>query len=194
MPRRYLWMILALALLAPAAAGAQPSSEPVPGPWRLEFGPWFGHHDFDRLTRFEDRFVFGLRLGARRSDLFQLEAEFGEVYTSREISGNAARQISLALHGRLEPLDGAVGPTLRAGVAFVSLDDEGDPDSFGEAWDAGAGVVWRANGRWRVRADFLLRYQRFTVFEPLQEGQMQPVGAVRGLWARQWSVGVFHVF
>jgi hypothetical protein len=182
-----------MALLPALPAAAQ--SPEASGPWRLEFGPWVGHYDFDRLTRFEDRFVFGLRLGARRSELFQIEAEFGEVYTSREVTSNAARQISLALHGRLSPLvDGPVSPTLLAGMAFVALDDERDPDSFGEAWDLGLGVVWRANGRWRVRADFLLRYQRFTLFDPAQEGTMEPVGDVRGLWARQWSVGVFHVF
>ena len=163
--------------------------------WVLEFGPYGGFYDFDRSVAFEDKGLVGLRAGVRLGGPWQIEAEFDEVYTRREISGHRARQVTLALHGRYEPLDRTFSPSLLAGTAFVALDDSEDADAFGEALDLGLGVRWRAHPRWVLRAEWMLRRQDYRIHRLDAESVPQPVeGEEQALWGRSLRVGVAHVF
>jgi hypothetical protein len=194
-----LGLFLALVLLGLACPAAAEDSGPpsagfrAGGAWQLEFGPLLGYYDFDPVTHFEDGLLAGLRLGARRSPHFQVEAEFTEVYTSREGTGNRARQISAALHLRWEPLEGHWSPSLMGGVAFVAFDDSEDPDSYGDAWDGGLALAYRVNPRWLVRAEWMLRFQRFTLIDPNLSPEMQD-NQVQDTWARSIHLGVYYVF
>ncbi len=176
-----------------ASAAAEEGAEPGTGPWQLEVGALAGFYDFDSLTRFEDGPIFGLRLGARRSRCFQLESEFTEVYTSRQVTNHSARQMTVALHGRLHWPMRKWDPSLLFGLAFVGLDDSDDTDSFGEAWDLGLGLGYRVSAQWTLRGEWLLRSQRFSVIDPNLSPQMQSDEVV-GSWARSWLVGLHYAF
>ena len=67
---------------------------------------------------------FGFRLGVHRDRWMRFEAEFDEVYTSRDPAGNAARQATLAVHARFEPQSWTLAPSVLAGVAMVMFDAE----------------------------------------------------------------------
>jgi len=163
------------------------------GPWTLEFGPLIGSYHFDALTAFKDAPLFGARLGVRRSDHFQIEAEFTEVYTNRHVTGNSARQVCIALHGRGMKWVGSWQPSIMGGIAFVGLDDSEDPDSFGEAWDLGLGLGRHLNHHWMVRMEWMLRYQRFSLFDPNISPESQDE-RVRGTWAHSFLLGVHYGF
>ena len=188
--------VLCILLLPGKSWGQIVPPEPAPpghGLWQLEFGPLLGSYQFDALTSFEDGPLFGARLAARRSRWFQLEAEFTEVYTRREITGHSARQMSVALHGRFRFPRGRWDPSALLGLAFVGLDDSEDIDSFGDAWDLGLALGYRVSPRWVVRGEWMLRYQRFTVFDPNLSPEMQDDDMV-GTWARSWLVGAHYSF
>ncbi len=196
--KHLLGLCLAVALLAPGsvdavAAASSPAFEHGRGAWTLEFGPLVGSYHFDAVTYFKDAPLFGARLGARRSEHFQLEAEFTEVYTSRRITGNSARQVCVALHGRGMKWVGAWQPSVLGGIAFTGLDDSSDPDSFGDAWDVGLGLGHHLNHRWVVRLEWMLRYQRFSLFDPNLPPESQDE-RVRGTWAHSYSLGVQYGF
>lgn len=185
-------------LVLTSAAAADDSQTPAAGfraggAWQLEFGPLLGYYDFDPATYFEDGLLAGLRLGARRSPQVQVEAEFTEVYTSREGTGNRARQVSAAFHVRYEPLEGHWSPSVMGGVAFVAFDDSEDPDSYGDAWDGGLALAYRVSPRWVLRAEWMLRYQRFTLVDPNLSPEMQD-NEVQDTWARSIHLGVYYVF
>jgi len=167
--------------------------QPGQGAWRLEFGPLLGFYDFDPLTRFEDAPLFGARLSAGRSRWFRIEGEFTEVYTNREITHHSARQMTVALHGRLRWPHRRWDPSLLLGLAFVGLDDSEDIDSFGEAWDLGVGLGYRLGAHWTLRGEWLLRSQRFSVFDPNLSPDRQDNDTV-GTWARSWLIGAHYAF
>lgn len=165
------------------------------GGWVLEFGPYIGYYDFDAVTEFVDRGLFGARASVHASDAILFEAEFDEVYTRRDISDNGARQISLALHARYEPLSSRFSPSLLGGVAFVGLDDTDDPDAYGEALDVGLGVRFRATPRWMLRAEWMLRRQRFRLYEVVESEGVLPIESdAQSVWGRGFRVGASYVF
>jgi len=135
------------------------TASPAESGWPLEFGPYSGYYDFDRVTQFRDRALFGARVALRPESAWSVEAEFEEVYTRRTSTDNAARQVAFAAHLRYEPLRSAISPSFLAGMAFVGLDDQDDPDSYGEAVDFGAGLRWRVGQGWTLRAEWMLRRQ-----------------------------------
>ncbi len=195
-----------IALGTATAATAAPSGAAGGSGTRvLEFGPYLGAYDFDASTWFEDSALFGLRATARLSRVFLLDAEFDEVYTRRERSNNTARQISVAVHGRVEPLRSRLSPTLLAGVAFVGLDDSEDPDAFSEAYDIGTGLRARITSCWSARAEWLLRRQEFRVLTlatasdgtgtGAQSSQTSAVNAQpTQMWGRAMRVGLAYAF
>jgi hypothetical protein len=170
----------------------------------LEFGPYVGSYDFDASTWFEDRALVGLRAGVRVTPHVWLDAEFDEVYTRRERSGNSARQISLAVHGRVEPASRSrVSPTLLLGIAIVGLDDSEDPDAFSEAYDMGAGLRVRVTSRWAVRGEWMLRAQRFRLLPtpgestsgtPALEAADAAGVEASTLWSRALRIGASYAF
>ena len=163
--------------------------------WVLEFGPYVGYYDFDAVTEFVDRGLFGARASVHATETVLFEAEFDEVYTRRDISGNGARQITLALHGRYEPLSRRFSPSMFGGVAFVALDDTDDPDAYGEALDMGLGVRYRATPRWMLRAEWMLRRQRFRLYEVVASEGVVPIESdAQSVWGRGFRVGASYVF
>ncbi len=163
--------------------------------WVLEFGPYVGYFDFDGVTEYEDKGMFGARGTIHLSDTFRLEAEFDEVYTSRRPLDSRARQVTLAMHGRYEPLAGRFSPSALAGLAIVALDDSENPDAYGEAYDLGLGLRLRATERWNVRAEWLLRAQPMRLIMPSEEGAENPISSEDlTLWGRYFRVGVFYEF
>ena len=143
-----------LCLLVPCSlAGAENSA------WVLEFGPYAGYYDFDRMTQFRDQALIGLCMGTRAGEHWRIETEFEEVYTRRDPTDHAARQLVLALHVRYEPLRTRFSPGLFVGLAYVALDDSEAPDSFGEGYDVGLGLRCAVTRTWILRADWLLRRQ-----------------------------------
>jgi hypothetical protein len=199
--RRCLEFFLLLVLLAwtaPQRSAAEAAAELgnadiQPGAWILEFGPLVGYWSFDAVSSFEDAPLVGARLSARRSRHFQIEAEFTEVYTSRRITDNSARQISIAVHGRGMTWWGNWQPSVLGGIAFNGFDDSRDPDSFGEAWDFGLGLGHRLNHRWMLRGEWMLRYQRFVLFDPNRPPAMQD-DAEHGTWAHSFLLGAHYAF
>lgn len=185
-------LLLLLMFLGPDAANAQSKAQR----WVLEFGPYGGHYDFDRLTQFEDFPVFGLRLGARMRQWLRVEGSFDEVYTQRAISGNNARQVTFALHARVEPWRWPVAPFALVGTGLVILDDAEDPDAFGQAFDIGAGLRWNWAPRWILRGEWVLRRQDFALWKSVPDGaggfdlQSEPVT----LYGRAYRLGVSYVF
>jgi len=179
--------LLACLALASPAAGEEG--------WVLEFGPYSGHYDFDRLTSFVDRALFGARMTVHLNAWAKLDAEFDEVYTRRSVTDNRARQVSLALHVRAEREDWVWSPSLLAGLAFVGLDDAEDPDAYGDAFDIGGGLRWKVADRWNLRADWMLRRQVFRVFRQEEAGDVAfEVEEAQTLWARSLRIGVAYVF
>jgi len=180
-------LVVLLCLTAPFTPRAATADDT---PWRIDFGPYLGHYDFDAITGFEDGPVVGLRLGIHSGGWFRFEAEFDEVYTRRLPAENAARQPTLAAHGRFEPQSWRLAPSAMIGIAYVMLDDSDFPDAFGEAWDMGLGLSWRVSDSWRLRGEFMARYQKFRVRDPElppedPESRSEPMG----LWARSWRLG-----
>lgn len=163
--------------------------------WVLEFGPYGGHYDFDRVTAFQDRALFGARVTVHLNGWVKLDAEFDEVYTRRSRTDGRARQVSLALHGRVEREDWTWSPSLLMGLAFVGLDDAEDPDAYGEAHDLGGGVRWKLADRWNLRAEWMLRRQVFRVFRQVATDE-EPVEVEdsQTLWGRSLRIGVSYVF
>jgi hypothetical protein len=163
--------------------------------WTLEIGPYAGYYDFDSLTQFEDQGMFGARGGVILNRWARIEAEFDEVYTRRTVSGSRARQISFALHGRLQPLDGRWSPLLFFGPALVMFDDADAPDAFGDAWDLGLGAVVHLGESWRVRAEWMLRRQSMAILRNV-EGPDENVVVENDqtLWGRSLRVGFLYEF
>lgn len=182
------------AILAASGGGARAQSVPVR--WVLEFGPYAGYYDFDAITEFEEFAVFGLRLGARVSGWMRVEASFDEVYTSRKITDNRARQVSFNLHARIEPFDTRVAPFALLGTAFVILDDADDPDAFGQAYDSGLGLRWNWRPQWLVRAEWVLRRQEFQLWRSIEEesGARSLESEAVTLWSRSVRLGLSYVF
>jgi opacity protein-like surface antigen len=181
---RFLPILLVLCALASPASAQD---------WRVDFGPYLGYYDFDEITQFEDGGMFGFRLGIHRDHWFRLEAEFDEVYTSRDPVGNAARQVTLALHGRFEPQGWRVAPSALLGVGMVMLDDSDYPDAFGEGYDLGLGVAWRVADSWKIRGEWVARYQRFRVRDPEAAIDDPDAGSERrDLWGHAYRVGAFY--
>jgi hypothetical protein len=162
--------------------------------WPLEFGPYAGHFGFDRLTRFEDHALFGARLGVRARRWLVVEGGFDEVYTSRAISGNQARQVSLNLRARVEPIDWAVRPYLLVGEAAVFLDDSEDPDAWGDALDLGAGFTYGVDARWILRAEWVLRRQGMELLGNEVDEDGYAIETAEILWGRSFTLGVSRVF
>lgn len=185
--------ILPLALVL--FVGLAPSATAAPG-HVLEFGPYAGYFDFDRLSRMDDGFMAGVRLGVHSTPWLNFELEFDEVYTSRHITDNRARQITLAGHARVEPWRGVLAPSFLLGAALVAYDDEDDPDAYGDAYDVGVGVRWQPRADWHLRADWMLRAQSYRIYEAASDGgglvavDDEPVT----LWSRALRVGVAYVF
>ena len=180
---------------ASSGTGSTGAAAPPGTGWRIDFGPYAGYYDFDSTTQFEDGGMAGLRLGIHRDSWFRFETEFDEVYTRREPAHNAARQITLAVHGRFEPQWWRLAPSGLLGLGFVMLDDSELPDAFGEAYDMGLGLAYRVSSSWRLRADFMMRYQRFQIRDPGlpvddPAARSEPVG----LWARSIRIGAFYDF
>jgi hypothetical protein len=75
----------------------------------------------------------------------------------------------------------------------VAFDDSEDPDSYGDAWDGGLALAYRVNPRWLVRAEWMLRFQRFTLVDPNLSPEMQD-NQVQDTWARSIHLGVYYVF
>jgi hypothetical protein len=165
------------------------------GNWSLEIGPYGGYYDFDAMTQFEDQGMFGARGAVILDTWARIEAEFDEVYTRRTVSDHRARQISFALHGRLQPLQGRWSPHLIFGPALVLFDDSDDPDAFGEAWDVGLGVIGRLGDRWRVRAEWMLRRQTMSILRvDADSGESVVVEDDQVLWGRSLRVGFLYEF
>jgi hypothetical protein len=163
--------------------------------WRIDFGPYLGYYDFDEITQFEDGGMFGFRLGIHRDHWFRFEAEFDEVYTNRDPVGNAARQVTLAVHGRFEPQSWRFAPSALIGVGMVMLDDSDQPDAFGEGYDVGVGLAWRVSDSWRIRGEYLARYQRFRVRDPGAPIDDPDAASEReDLWAGAYRIGAFYEF
>jgi hypothetical protein len=185
------WIVVTalVLMLAPTPAVSQDSTRGI------DFGPYLGYYRFDDATQFEDGGLFGFRLGIHGGEWFRFEAEFDEVYTSREPAGNAARQITLAIHGRLEPRSWRIAPSAVLGVGLIMFDDSEQPDAFGEGYDLGAGLAFRISNSWRLRADYIARYQRFRIRDPNYPiddpyGQSKPTD----LWGRSIRLGAFYEF
>lgn len=182
--------LLTLLILCSCALPASAQEE-----WRIDFGPYLGYYDFDEITSFEDGGLFGFRMGIHRDGWFRVEGEFDEVYTSREPVGNAARQITLAIHGRIEPQSWRVAPSALVGVGMVMLDDSDNPDAFGEGYDLGIGLAWRLSASWRIRGEYLARYQRFRVRDPEAPIDDPEAGSEReDLWGHGYRIGAFYDF
>lgn len=180
-----LGVVLALSLPAGAAAGERP----------LEFGPIGGYYDFDAVTAFEDRGSFGARLGIPLAGPVRWDLEFQEVYTSRVGTGTPARQVSFATRLRYEPFAGRWTPSIPVGVSFLGLDDSRFPDSYGPAWDFGLGALYRASGKWWLRADWMLRRQDLRVHRRTTLGNGEFVSSgTQTLWGRDFRVGFSRVF
>ncbi|HKK70404.1 MAG TPA: outer membrane beta-barrel protein [Candidatus Krumholzibacteria bacterium] len=192
---RILCTILAGCLLASLATPAE-ARDRAPDRWVLEFGPYVGYYDFDRLTDYEDFGLFGARLGAQMSSWLRLEGSFDEVYTERAVSGNSARQVSFGLHARIEPWATRWAPFLLVGGALVILDDSDDPDSYGEAYDVGLGLRYMANRHWMVRGEWVLRRQAFSRWTVQQDelGDLELVDDGVSLWGRALRIGASYVF
>jgi Outer membrane protein beta-barrel domain len=171
--------------LAPAAAAET---------WQLEFGPYVGRYGFDSLTRFDDFAMFGARLGVRVRPWLVAEGGFDEVYTSREITDNRARQVSLTLRTRLEPWSAALRPYALVGAAVVFLDDSEDPDAWGDALDLGLGLGYSINSHWFLRGEWLLRRQGVQLLQVDPEDPNLLVEGAKTLWGRSFSLGVSRVF
>lgn len=187
---RVLWLsLLTLTCSRPIDVRAEESADD----WRLDFGPYAGYYDFDGLTQFEDGAMGGLRLGIHRDSWFRFEAGFDEVYTRREPAGNAARQITLAVHGRIEPQWWRLAPSAFAGLGFVIFDDSDNPDAFSEGYDLGAGLAYRLADSWRLRADFVTRYQQFRVRDAgLPIDDPGALSGPTGTWGRTYRIGAFY--
>ncbi len=195
MKRRILCTILAgLALASPATAAV--ADDARPDRWVLEFGPYVGYYDFDRLTDYEDFGLFGARLGAQMAPWLRLEGSFDEVYTERAVSGNSARQVSFGLHARIEPWSTRLAPFALLGGALVILDDSEDPDAYGEAYDLGLGLRYMATRHWMVRGEWVLRRQAFSRWTVEQDelGDLQLVDDGVSLWGRALRIGASYVF
>jgi hypothetical protein len=193
---------LIIALCTTATAGIAQETPPAGADtpdgrndWVLEFGPYVGYYVFDDLAYFEDRGLFGARLGVKLSSWARAEGEFDEVYTSREVSGNRARQVSIALHFRGEPARWRLSPSVVAGIAFVALDDSDDADAFSEAWDMGLGLRYEVTPRWVLRLDGMLRRQRMRIYRLDEEGNPTPTSEeAETLWGRSVRLAVLYVF
>lgn len=189
---RAAWRILPLVALLLLAGSARAADGPR---WRLDFGPYGGYYDFDPSTQFQDGAMGGLRLGLHRDSWFRFEAGFDEVYTKRKPVGNAARQIALSVHGRIEPQWWTVAPSALAGVGFVLFDDSNNPDAFSEGYDFGAGLAWRVSPSWRLRTDFVMRYQKFRIRDPeLPVDDPDALTDPVGMWGRALRIGAFYDF
>lgn len=182
--------LLGLILTAPARA------EQGPAPWVLEFGPFVGVYDFDQLTAYEDFGLFGARLGVHASPWLRLEASFEEVYTQRARTGNSARQVSFAMHARIEPWRARVAPFALLGAAMVIMDDSDDPDAYGDAYDIGLGARWMANDNWLVRGEWVLRRQAASLWRVQLDdlGDASLVDEAVTLWGRALRIGASYVF
>ncbi len=185
-----------LALCVSAAAGAHAAD----GGWTLEFGPYFGYYDFDSATAFEDFGLFGARLGAHLGRRWGVEASFDEVYTERERTGSAARQISFALAARYEPWPGRWSPFALAGLALVMLDDSDSADAVSDAIDLGLGLRYSWGAGWSLRAETVLRRQEFERFRWVvveddagEETVLESLGPDT-LWGRSFRLGVQRAF
>lgn len=187
---------LPLPLLVLVIAALPARAEEPPPRWVLEFGPFVGFYDFDRLTEYEDFGLFGARLGAHASPWLRLEASFEEVYTERVRTGNSARQVTFAMHGRIEPWDTRVAPFAILGAALVILDDSDDPDAYGDAYDIGLGVRWMASRHWLVRGEWVLRRQAVSLgrlgLDELGDTVIQSEAVT--LWGRALRIGASYVF
>ena len=187
MPRFFCLLLPIVLLGAPVRVHAER--------WVLEFGPYTGHYDFDRLTGFVDRTLYGARATVHLNRFAKFDAEFDEVYTRRTVTDRRARQITLAGHARFEVERWAWSPSLFAGIAFVGLDDAEGPDFYGDAHDLGAGLRWKMTDRWNLRGEWMLRRQ---VFQGLrrQDDDTLPADEPgnRSLWGRSLRVGVGYVF
>lgn len=206
--RSGLFAVLAAGALVTNAAGGATATPggaaTTPSGRTLEFGPYVGAYDFDPSTWFEDRALVGLRASVRMTPHIQLDAEFDEVYTRRERSGNSARQVSLALHGRVEPASTArISPSLLLGIAFVALDDSEAPDAFSEAYDLGGGARVQLTSRWTLRAEWMVRAQRFQVLqtprattgETAAPSEDDAAGVEAStLWGRALRIGAAYAF
>lgn len=194
-PALLLVVTLVLGVGGPRAPAVAQSPTADRDGWTLELGPYLGYYDFDALTYFDDRGLFGARVGVHLGPWARGEAEFDEVYTRRSSSGSRARQISLALHVRGEPARWRLAPSLLAGLAFVGLDDSEDADAFSEAWDAGAGLRYAVSARWVVRVDGVLRRQRMRIFRLGEDGEPVPLAEEEQvLWGRSLRAAVAYVF
>lgn len=190
--RALVGLLLLLLVMDTGTARAQSKAER----WVLEFGPYVGFYDFDRLTQYEDFPVFGMRLGARMTQWLRIEGSFDEVYTDRAVSGNSARQVSFGMHARIEPWLWPLAPYALAGTALVILDDSEDPDAFGQALDVGAGLRWSWAPRWMLRGEWVLRRQDFELWRSIADGsgglelRSEPVS----LYGRAFRLGVSYAF
>jgi len=162
----------------------------------LEFGLYGGYYDFDRQTDMKDRALFGLRAGVRLASWAVLDVEFDEVYTSRELSGNSARQLSMGLHLRAALMRSRLAPIALAGVSLVAFDDADDPDSYGDAYDIGLGLRFLANERWKLRAEWMLRSQPVRLYaQDPDSGELTPEGdETVALYSRSYRLSVAYVF
>ena len=177
------------------ASGPVRADDPPPR-WVLEFGPYVGYYDFDRLTDMQDFAVFGARLGAHASPWLRLEASFDETYTERLRSDNRARQVAFGLHARIEPWSTRWAPFAMVGAAFVVFDDADDPDAFGEAYDLGLGLRFMATRHWMVRGEWVLRRQDFSIWSPQANelGDLELESDFATLWGRSFRIGASYVF
>lgn len=161
--------------------------------WRIDFGPYLGYYTFDEATQFNDGGLFGFRLGVHRDHWFRFEAEFDEVYTTRSPAGNAARQITIAVHGRFEPRTWRFAPSAFFGLGLVMFDDSERPDAFGEGYDVGVGLAFRMTDSWRLRADYMARYHSFRVRDPNYPiDDPAALSSPTDLWGSSFRLGAFY--
>ena len=181
--------------IAAVSAPAQDMPASDDAGWRIDFGPYLGYYDFDPVTQFDDGAMAGLRLGIHQDGWFRFETEFDEVYTRREPVGNAARQITLAAHGRFEPQRWRLAPSALLGIAFVMFDDSDNPDAFSEAYDLGLGLTFRVSGSWSLRTEYMMRYQRFRVRDAsLPIDDPAATSELIDLWGSSIRLGAFYQF
>lgn len=174
-------------LLLPGAANAA---------GRLEVGGSVAQLDFDDAIRFDNDQAWTLRAGADLFPAWQMSMSYGFAHAFDRRRADWAGLHMLGVESRFEPWPARrVGPVGLLGVNFTAFPDRPPADSIGEGLDLGLGLRWSPLPQLRLRADFLLRMQSFTRFEPDGDGLPQGEPIESGyLWSRVFRVGVGRVF
>jgi hypothetical protein len=191
---------LAGAVGAVSVASPQPARAAEGGAWPvahpLELSIYAGSWNFNQTIHFRDDALLGLRGGMGFVPWLQLELELDEITTSSRRDGAAARATSVAMHGRIEPWGHwRVSPGLVAGVSFMALEDDTDPDAIAEGLDVGVHARINVTPHVAVRPEIVGRYQSVRLVD---DSQLRAAGATdaetRYLWSVGYRVGVGFAF